>query len=177
MPKLIPVAMTDFRKIIENNCAFVDKTRFLEVYENSKTKVSMLLRPRRFGKTMFTELLMKSSYYVLKFDFSGISSDDSTSDIMADFRKKVINGIADFLLRYPVFILSEIRQKVPDGSNLNDLYNAIIGYYSDKNAFLSVSLLTDYFIYSLKPLSSGQKRKICLGFLSGSEILQSGPDH
>ena len=50
--------MTDFRKIIENNCAFVDKTRFLEVYENSKTKVSMLLRPRRFGKTMFTELLM-----------------------------------------------------------------------------------------------------------------------
>ena len=183
MLKALPNSFTNFAAIIDENYAFVDKTRFLEVYENSKTKVSMLLRPRRFGKTMFTELLkyyydialkedadrlfmgkyiashptpLKNSCYVLKFDFSGISSDDSTSDIMADFRKKVINGIADFLLRYPVFILSEIRQKVPDGSNLNDLYNAIIGYYSDKNAFPSVSLLTDYFIYSLKPLSSAK---------------------
>ena len=31
MTKLIPAAMTDFKKIIENNYAFVDKTRFLEV--------------------------------------------------------------------------------------------------------------------------------------------------
>ncbi len=180
MLKLIPTAMTNFKKIIENNYAFVDKTRFLKIYEESGTTVSMLLRPRRFGKTMFTELLMyyydialkeeadrlfkgryidshptplKNSYYVLKFDFSGIGSDSSADDILKDFRKKVINGIADFLLRYPVFILSEIRQKVPD-SNLNDLHNAIIGYYSDKNAFPSVSLLTDYFIYSLKPLAS-----------------------
>ena len=49
--------MTDFKKIIENNYAFVDKTRFLEVYEKSGTSVSMFLRPWRFGKTMFTELL------------------------------------------------------------------------------------------------------------------------
>ena len=58
MPKLIPTAMTNFKMIIENNYAFVDKTRFLKVYEESGTTVSMFLRPRRFGKTMFTELLM-----------------------------------------------------------------------------------------------------------------------
>jgi len=58
MPKLIPAAMTDFKKIIENNYAFVDKTRFLKIYEESGATVSMFLRPRRFGKTMFTELLM-----------------------------------------------------------------------------------------------------------------------
>ncbi|WP_406041361.1 AAA family ATPase [Succinimonas sp.] len=180
MLKALPNSFTKFAAIIDENYAFVDKTRFLEVYENSKTKVSMFLRPRRFGKTMFTELLryyydialkeeadrlfkdkyiashptpLKNSYYVLKFDFSGIGSNGSFNDIMDDFRKKVINGIADFLLRYPVFLLSEIRQKVSD-SNLNDLHNAIIRYYSDKNAFPSVSLLTDYFIYSLKPLAS-----------------------
>ena len=57
MQKKLPEAMTDFKKIIEKNYAFVDKTRFLEVYEESGTSVSMFLRPRRFGKTMFTELL------------------------------------------------------------------------------------------------------------------------
>ncbi|WP_406043305.1 AAA family ATPase, partial [Succinimonas sp.] len=180
MLKALPDSLTRFAAIIDENYAFVDKTRFIEVYEQSKKMVSMFLRPRRFGKTMFTELLryyydialkedadrlfkdkyiashptpLKNSYYVLQFDFSGIGSNGSVNDIMDDFRKKVINGIADFLLRYPVFLLSEIRQKVPDG-NLNDLHNAIIRYYSDKNAFPSVSLLTDYFIYSLKPLAS-----------------------
>ena len=96
--KKIPDAMTDFRKIIDSNYVFIDKTRFLEVYEESGTSVSLFLRPRRFGKTMFTELLryyydkalesesdrlfqgcyiathptpLKSSFYVLRFDFSG----------------------------------------------------------------------------------------------------------
>ena len=58
MLKALPDSLTKFAAIIDENYAFVDKTRFIEVYENSKTKVSMLLRPRRFGKTMFTELLM-----------------------------------------------------------------------------------------------------------------------
>ncbi|MEE3423528.1 MAG: AAA family ATPase, partial [Succinimonas sp.] len=106
MPKFIPAAMTDFKKIIENNYAFVDKTRFLEVYENSKTRVSMFLRPCRFGKTMFAELLRyyydialkeeadrlfkgkyiashptprKNSYYVLQFDLSGVDTHSSDS--------------------------------------------------------------------------------------------------
>ena len=106
MPKLIPAAMTDFKKIIEKNYAFVDKTRFLKIYEESGTTVSMFLRPRRFGKTMFTELLryyydialkeeadllfkdryiashptpLKNSYYVLKFDLSGVDTRSSKS--------------------------------------------------------------------------------------------------
>ncbi len=135
MPKLIPAAMTDFKKIIENNYAFVDKTRFLKIYEESGTTVSMFLRPRRFGKTMFTELLryyydialreeadrlfkgkyiashptpLKNSYYVIKFDFSGVGSDGSADDILEGFCDQVIYGIADFLLRYPAFIRSEI---------------------------------------------------------------------
>uniref|UniRef100_UPI0038667670 AAA family ATPase n=1 Tax=Succinimonas sp. TaxID=1936151 RepID=UPI0038667670 len=151
MPKLIPAAMTDFKKIIEKNYAFVDKTRFLKVYEESGTSVSMFLRPRRFGKTMFTEFLryyydialredadrlfkdryiashstpLKNSYYVIKFDFSGVGSDGSADDILEGFRDKVINGISNFLRRYPAFIRSEIRQKVSDG-NLNELNNAI----------------------------------------------------
>uniref|UniRef100_UPI003865EBC2 AAA family ATPase n=1 Tax=Succinimonas sp. TaxID=1936151 RepID=UPI003865EBC2 len=182
MPKLIPAAMTDFKKIIENNYAFVDKTRFLKIYEESGTTVSMFLRPRRFGKTMFTEFLRyyydialredadrlfkgryiashptprKNSYYVLQFDFSGIGSDGSADDILEGFRDKVIDGITDFLQRYPAFIRPKIRQKVSD-NNPNDLSNAVIEYYSDKNAFPNVAILTNRFINSLRPLSSAK---------------------
>ena len=182
MPKLIPTAMTNFKMIIEKNYAFVDKTRFLKIYEESGTTVSMFLRPRRFGKTMFTEFLryyydialredadrlfkdryiashptpLKNSYYVLQFDFSGIDSSGAVNDILEDFRDKVIDGITDFLQRYPEFIRSEIRQKVSDG-NLNELNNAIIGYYSDKTAFPNVAMLTNRFINSLRPLSSAK---------------------
>ncbi len=182
MLKALPNSFTDFAAIIDENYAFVDKTRFLEVYENSKTKVSMFLRPRRFGKTMFTEFLRyyydialredadrlfkdryiashptprKNSYYVLQFDFSGIDSSGAVDDILEDFRDKVIDGITDFLQRYPEFIRSEIRQKVSDG-NLNELNNAIIGYYSDKTAFPNVAMLTNRFINSLRPLSSAK---------------------
>ncbi len=182
MLKALPNSFTDFAAIIDENYAFVDKTRFIEVYENSKTKVSMFLRPRRFGKTMFTEFLRyyydialredadrlfkdryiashptprKNSYYVLQFDFSGIDSSGAVDDILEDFRDKVIDGITDFLQRYPAFIRSEIRQKVSDG-NLNELNNAIIGYYSDKTAFPNVAMLTNRFINSLRPLSSAK---------------------
>ena len=202
MPKKIPIAMTDFKKIIEKNYAFVDKTRFLEVYENSKTRVSMFLRPRRFGKTMFTELLRyyydialredadrlfkgryiashptprKNSYYILQFDFSGIDSCSAVNDILEDFRDKVIDGITDFLQRYPEFIRSEIRQKVSDG-NLNELNNAIIGYYSDKNVFSSAARLIDHFINSLRPLSSAKLMVIIDEYDGFANLLNREPD-
>ena len=107
MLKKNSLSTSDFKEIIDNNYAYVDKTRFLEVYENHGYPVSMLLRPRRFGKTMFTELLryyydislkdegdrlfcrtyiashptpLKNSFHVLKFDFSGgYSSADGTA--------------------------------------------------------------------------------------------------
>ena len=106
MLKKNSLSTSDFKEIIDNNYAYVDKTRFLEVYENHGYPVSMLLRPRRFGKTMFAELLryyydislkdegdrlfcrtyiashptpLKNSFHVLKFDFSGgYSSTDGT---------------------------------------------------------------------------------------------------
>ncbi len=202
MPKFIPTAMTNFKMIIENNYAFVDKTRFLKIYEESGTTVSMFLRPRRFGKTMFTELLryyydialreeadrlfkgkyiashptpLKNSYYVIKFDFSGVGSYGSADDILEGFCDQVIYGIADFLLRYPAFIRSEIRQKVSDG-NLNELNNAIIGYYSDKNAFPNAARLMDRFINSLRPLSSAKLMVVIDEYDGFANLLNREPD-
>ena len=57
MLKLIPSAQTVLPSIIDEGYVFIDKTRFIRIYEESGLKTALFLRPRRFGKTMFTEIL------------------------------------------------------------------------------------------------------------------------
>ena len=181
MSKLIPSAMTDFKKIIENNYAFVDKTRFLEVYEKSGTSVSMFLRPWRFGKTMFTELLryyydialkedadrlfqgryiashptpLKNSYYVLQFDLSGVDTGSSES-MTKSFINRVLFGISDFFVRYPKFAPVTLPENVTEGRD-ELLRSTISAYYGDISKFPSPAvIMTDFFLKlnSFIPLS------------------------
>lgn len=57
MLKLIPSAQTVLPSIIDEGYVFIDKNRFIRIYEESGLKTALFLRPRRFGKTMFTEIL------------------------------------------------------------------------------------------------------------------------
>ncbi|WP_406037593.1 AAA family ATPase, partial [Succinimonas sp.] len=172
MPKKIPIAMTDFKKIIEKNYAFVEKTRFLEVYENSGTTVSMFLRPRRFGKTMFTELLRyyydialkeeadrlfkgkyiashptprKNSYYVLQFDLSGVDTHSSDS-LTRTFIKRVLFGISDFFARYPKSVRGFLPNSVSESRD--ELRpSAITAYYENISRFPAPSvIMLDFFL-------------------------------
>jgi len=98
--KFINDGNPDFQSLITNNCLYVDKTRYIKVLE-SMGSYNIVLRPKRFGKSLFTSMLMyyydvrykddfdslfsglyihenktrdAGSYNVLKFDFSGIQS-------------------------------------------------------------------------------------------------------
>ncbi|MDR1766579.1 MAG: AAA family ATPase, partial [Lachnospiraceae bacterium] len=91
----------DFRSLVTDNGLYIDKTRYIKELEDIG-KFNLVLRPKRFGKSLFTSMLMyyydaeykdefdklfgglyihehktqlANSYNVLKFDFSGISSD------------------------------------------------------------------------------------------------------
>ena len=50
--KKIPIAVEDFKKIIEENYYYVDKTKFIEDILNDGAEVKLFCRPRRFGKTL-----------------------------------------------------------------------------------------------------------------------------
>ena len=50
--KKIPIAVEDFREIIEQDYYYVDKTKFIEDILNDGAKVKLFCRPRRFGKTL-----------------------------------------------------------------------------------------------------------------------------
>ncbi len=59
--KLLPNQISSYREIVFSNLAFVDKTMFIRKLEEQHVKVPLFLRPGRFGKTLFTDVL--SEYY------------------------------------------------------------------------------------------------------------------
>ncbi len=52
----IPVGVDDFRQLREE-CYFVDKTRFIKELVDERSKVTLITRPRRFGKTLTMSML------------------------------------------------------------------------------------------------------------------------
>ena len=50
--KKIPIAVEDFKKIIEENYYYIDKTKIIEDILNDGAEVKLFCRPRRFGKTL-----------------------------------------------------------------------------------------------------------------------------
>ncbi|MGL5149413.1 MAG: AAA family ATPase [Clostridium sp.] len=55
--KKLPIGIDDFKKIIENDYYFVDKSMFINELLNKKSEVTLLPRPRRFGKTLNMSML------------------------------------------------------------------------------------------------------------------------
>ena len=58
MAKVVGIGHQDFESLIQNNCFYIDKTGFIKEWWENKDSVTLITRPRRFGKT----LNMVSSY-------------------------------------------------------------------------------------------------------------------
>jgi len=56
--KKLPIGIQTFKDIIEDNCYYVDKTRFIEKLTDGK--YFFLSRPRRFGKSLFLDTLKEA---------------------------------------------------------------------------------------------------------------------
>ena len=57
IPKILPIGIDDFKEIIEENYYFIDKTEMIKDLLTYKTKVTLITRPRRFGKTLNMSML------------------------------------------------------------------------------------------------------------------------
>nr|WP_317354831.1 AAA family ATPase [uncultured Agathobacter sp.] len=107
MPKTIGIGKQDFVSIIEDNCFFIDKTNFIKEWWDSKDDVTLITRPRRFGKTLNMSMLncFFSNQYKNRNDlFKGLSI-----WINEDYRE--IQGT------YPVIFMSFASVKA---DNIND---------------------------------------------------------
>ena len=171
MLKEIADSNSNFLSIRKEKLLYIDKTSFIKKFELLKKSVSLFLRPRRFGKTLFTEILYyyydisqkglfdklfegtyihenttpyKSSYAVVKFDFSGVSTSGSVDDILEDVRIRVIQAIVDFFKRYPDLIPDDIREYATDKSNLQASVAKF--YFEKRDYFNSCSRILNHFL-------------------------------
>ena len=58
--KTIPIGIKSFRKLREENYYFVDKTLIIKDFLERGSKVTLITRPWRFGKTMNMSMLSES---------------------------------------------------------------------------------------------------------------------
>ena len=76
MKKTISIGIQGFSDLRERNCYFVDKTHFIKEWWESQDMVTLITRPRRFGKTLNMSMLecFFSNKYVNRADlFAGLS--------------------------------------------------------------------------------------------------------
>jgi len=52
MQKSIGIGIENFKKVINENCYYVDKTKYIEDILEDKSEIKLFTRPRRFGKTL-----------------------------------------------------------------------------------------------------------------------------
>ena len=126
MIKKLPYGISDYERIVKDNYYYVDKTKYIEKLEDLPQPYITFLRPRKFGKTLFTSTLenyydikkkdkfeqlyketyigkhptpLKNSYHILRFNFSGI--DTSTVDTTINgFKREVGSSIKLFVQKY-----------------------------------------------------------------------------
>ncbi|MBR2214983.1 MAG: AAA family ATPase [Selenomonadaceae bacterium] len=55
--KLMPVGIDDFRQLIVKRFCFIDKTRFIKEILDGQGGITLITRPRRFGKTLNMSML------------------------------------------------------------------------------------------------------------------------
>jgi len=104
--KALPIGEDDFRTIIEEDYYYIDKTLMIKDFLTSKTKVSLITRPRRFGKTLNMTMLR---------DFFDITQD---SRVIFDGLGIMGTKYAERLNSVPVIYLS---LKECDGESAEDL--------------------------------------------------------
>ena len=162
MKKVIPTGEQDFKSIRENKFFYVDKTNFIKEWWESGKKVTLITRPRRFGKTL--NLSMVESFFSNKYQgrsdlFEGLS-------IWEEEKYRKLQGT------YPVIFLSFANVKgatfktarmtiirklvklyssfwfVRDYKELNEkdiaYFDTVTETMSDDVAEVSISYLADY---------------------------------
>ena len=73
MAKTVAIGIQDFHKIIEEDCFYIDKSYFIKEWWESKDDVTLITRPRRFGKTL-TMSMVEYFFSVRHADYSQIFS-------------------------------------------------------------------------------------------------------
>lgn len=149
--KLIPYGIAGFKKIRSGNYVYVDKTRYIELLEKQGILYPFLVRPRRFGKSLFADTLrayydrneaadfektfrgtyiashktpLANQFCILRFVFAGLDGEN----VPQSFFNAVRNGLSRFFKAYPHPQQQEVlTSDINNAADLLDLFFSVLG--------------------------------------------------
>ena len=126
----IPVGISDFKEICKNGYYYVDKTFLIkELLKTTATKVTLITRPRRFGKTMAMSML--ATYFDIR---------ENSQDLFDGLEiSKETDLCKEWMNQWPVVFLS---LKDIHGLNFEDAYERLVVQIS--NLYKNYTYLLEY---------------------------------
>ncbi|MDY0362192.1 MAG: AAA family ATPase, partial [Desulforegulaceae bacterium] len=151
-----PYGISDFKKIIENNYFYCDRTDKIPLLENSQSQ--LFIRPRRFGKSLLLSMLenyydvakkddfqkifghleigknptpYRNSYFILRWDFSSVDATGDFKNIKQSLFDNINSSIEFFISYYKIhgFDFSSIKINPNNAiSSINSLLSAAITF-------------------------------------------------
>ena len=129
MARTVAIGIQDFEQIIKNDYFYVDKTNFIEEWWESGDSVTLIARPRRFGKTL--NMSMLEEFFSLKYSDRGDLFEGLF--IWKEEKYRELQGT------YPVIALSFARVKEVNYQSTRDKICEIIRNLYIKYAFVKDS--------------------------------------
>ena len=126
MKKKVAIGIQDFEKLREKECFYIDKTSFIKEWWENNDDVTLITRPRRFGKTL--NMSMAETFFSVKYAnrgdlFEGLS-------IWEDEEYRRIQGT------YPVISLSFANIKSENFELANYVMRQLLMAQYREKAFL-----------------------------------------
>ena len=162
MARTVSIGVQDFEEIISKDCFYVDKTDFIREWWESADKVTLITRPRRFGKTLNMNMLerffsvkfkgqgevfeglniwkeekyreIQGAYPVIFLSFAGVKANN-----YEDTREQIFQVIEDLYIKH-IFLkdsgVLEVKEK--------EYFDRVGQDMSDSDAVMSLHRLSDY---------------------------------
>ena len=162
MARTVGIGIQDFGKIIENDYFYVDKTAFIKEWWESGDEVTLITRPRRFGKTLTMSMVerffslkyagrgdlfeglaiwreeeyraLQGTYPVISLSFANVKERDYDTA-----RRKICHILADLYTDYAFLIESDIL-----GEGDKEFFRRVTMDMGDVEATLAIHNLCRY---------------------------------
>ena len=134
MAKTVAIGIQDFGDLIRKDCFYVDKTEFIREWWESKDSVTLINRPRRFGKTLNMSMVehffsvdyagegelfeglsiwneeayrqIQGTYPVISLSFANVKEKN-----YSDTRKKICQMLAELYTNYSFLLHSQVLEE------------------------------------------------------------------
>lgn len=165
--KPLPIGVDDFKKLIDKNYYYVDKTLLIKELLDKKGEVNLFTRPRRFGKTLNMSMLQRffekteedNSYL-----FKGLKIMNESKEYLNYMGKYPVINLSLKSAKQPNFEMAyrKIKEVIADEfKRYSEVLNGNVLFEDEKEDFTNIMLQkADLSTYntSLKLLSKCLKR-------------------